>query len=125
PTNGTLTVNQKQLTVTAPTYPNLAYGQPVPSLTPTITGFVLGQESSVPSVIGDATGESLPTCTTTYVQGVSDVAHNPYSITCSGGSDNNYSFNYVPGTITVVVQQAPVAYIGQTTFVSSGSSSTT
>jgi hypothetical protein len=31
----------------------------------------------------------------------------------------------VAGTINVVPQQAPVAYIGQTTFVTSGSSSTT
>jgi hypothetical protein len=121
---GAVTVNKKQLTVTAPSYPNLAYGQPMPDLTPTITGFVLGQDKTV---IGDASGESLPTCTSGspgYVQG-SSVAGSTFTVSCNGGSDNNYSFNYVNGKITVVAQEAPVAYIGQTTFVTSGSSSTT
>jgi hypothetical protein len=119
--DGTVSVAKKTLTVTAPSS-TVTYGQPAPtSLTPTITGFVLGQGSSV---IGDSTGESPPTCSTTYVQG-SDVAHSPYPVTCSGGSDDNYGFTYLDGKITVVPQQAPVAYIGQTAFVTSGSSSTT
>src|SRR5690242_21207967 len=37
---------------------------------------------------GDATGESLPTCS---VPGTSPHNAGSYTISCSGGSDNNYS----------------------------------
>ena len=37
----------------------------------------------------------------------------------------NYAITYANGTLTVTKLEAPVAYIGQTTFVTSGSSSTT
>jgi hypothetical protein len=41
------------------------------------------------------------------------------------GSAGNYTINYVPATMTIGPRQAPVAYIGQTVFTTSGSSSTT
>ncbi len=115
---GKVTVNQKQLTVTAPS-PTVTYGQPVPSLALTASNYSGFYGSDSPSSL-----TTQPTCSTTYVQG-STVAGSPYPVTCSGGVATNYIFKYVAGTITVVPQQAPVAYIGQTTFVTSGSSSTT
>jgi hypothetical protein len=53
-----------------------------------------------------------------------------YTITASGaafksGSATNYAITYQTGTMTVNPRQAQVGYIGQTTFYTSGSSSTT
>jgi len=51
----------------------------------------------------------------------------PYPIMAALGSlaSGNYSFTFVNGTLTITPKEAPVAYIGQTAFYSSGSSSTT
>jgi hypothetical protein len=54
----------------------------------------------------------------------------PYPITVTGavfssGLASNYAITYVPGSLTVTARDANAAYIGQTTFVASGSSSTT
>ncbi len=86
---GTLAVTPATLTVTAPS-PSKAYGAALPALTPTITGFVL--PDSVASL------PTAPTCTTTAL------ASSPvgtYPVTCAGGVATNYTFNYVPGTLTV------------------------
>jgi hypothetical protein len=58
------------------------------------------------------------------------VAGSPYSIVPSNaqftsGPSSNYLVAYRNGTVTIAPRQGQVAYIGQTTFVSSGSSSTT
>ena len=92
---GTLTVNQAHLTVTADNQSKIQ-GNPNPTLTYTITGFVNGDTSSVVS--------GAPVLSTTATTG--SLAGN-YPITVSVGtlSAANYDFpNLVSGTLTVVAQ---------------------
>jgi len=86
-----LTVNKDVLTVTAANQ-SMTYGGTVPTLTDAITGFVNGDTSSV--VSGTAT---LATT------GTSSSAAGSYPITfaTTGLTANNYTFNYVPGTLTI------------------------
>jgi uncharacterized repeat protein (TIGR01451 family) len=70
------------------------------------------------------------TLSSTGAAGGATVAGSPYPILVgnavfSSGSASNYNITYVNGAMTVTPRDANVAYIGQTTFVSSGSSSTT
>ena len=89
---GTLTVTPVPLTITAGSA-TVAYGSPVPTLTPTFATFVNGD--SVAS-LGPAFA-----CTTTYTQG-SSVSGSPYASTCSGAVNANYSpITYVAGSVTV------------------------
>src|SRR5258706_1373415 len=93
-----LTINKAPLTVTADDQ-SIGIGGVDPLFTFNYTGFVNGEDSSVI--------DTTPTC------GVS-VAHTAvgtYPIVCSGGLDNNYSFVYVNGTLTIVQNQMD-AYIG-------------
>ena len=85
----TLTVNQAALTFTADNK-SKDYLAPVPVLTYSITGFVNGEDQSVL--------DALPSIQTIAVQ--NSPAGN-YPITISGGSDNNYSYTYVLGTLVV------------------------
>jgi gliding motility-associated-like protein len=62
----------------------------LPALTYTITGFVNGETQSVLLV--------LPTIQTTAVQTSNAGA---YPITLSGGSNNNYTYTYQAGTLTI------------------------
>lgn len=86
---GSLTINQVPLTVTAANAARI-YGDANPIFTGSITGFVLGQDASVI--------DTGPTYGTTAVA-ATDVGS--YAITGSGGGDTNYSFTYVPATLTV------------------------
>ena len=94
---GTITVNKKALNVTAPSN-TVEYGSPrsafASSMNPTYSGFVAGESASVINV--------APTCreTDTYTATTSPV-NSPYTITCSGGSDDNYSFTYASGLLTI------------------------
>ena len=87
---GTLTVSQLVLTVQAPS-PSKVYGAALPTLTPTYSGFISG----------DNAGNSLsatPTCTTAAT------ASSPvgaYPVTCSGGASANYSLEFTGGTLTI------------------------
>ncbi|HUK73868.1 MAG TPA: MBG domain-containing protein [Candidatus Bathyarchaeia archaeon] len=97
--NGVFTVGQATLTVTAGNTA-ITYGCGCsPVLTYAITGFVLGQNQ------GTAT-TGAPNETTTGTQG----AAGTYPITISQGTllanNNNYTFTFVNGTLTV--QQAPL-----------------
>ncbi|MGH8992936.1 MAG: MBG domain-containing protein [Acidimicrobiia bacterium] len=86
---GTFTIGKKQLTVTAPG-PTIGYGQAVPALTPTIAGFVPGETVSVLDTAPDCTaGSPAPVHAGSYV------------VSCSGGSDGDYSFGYSAGTLTI------------------------
>ena len=89
--SATLTVTRPVLTVTAN---NLArvYGDPNPALTYTITGFVNGDTQTV--VAGSAS------CTTTAAAASATGA---YPITCTQGTlaAANYTFTFVPGSLTV------------------------
>jgi uncharacterized repeat protein (TIGR01451 family) len=81
------TVDKKQLTVT-PDPQEVTYGTADPTFSYSLSGFVLGQDSTK---IGDSSGESLPSCS---VPGTSPHNAGSYTITCAGGSDDNYSFDY-------------------------------
>ncbi|MFT3745268.1 MAG: MBG domain-containing protein [Pyrinomonadaceae bacterium] len=84
------TINKAPLTVVASSH-TVTYGDAVPAVTPTITGFALGQS------VADITA---PSCSTTYTQG-SPVSGSQYPTTCSGAASANYTFNYTAGTVTV------------------------
>ena len=86
--NGTVLVTAAPLTVTASSGA-MTYGGTVPTVTPTYSGFVNGQNSSV------VTGTS---CSTTAT---STGPVGPYPTSCTGASAANYTINYVNGTVTV------------------------
>jgi hypothetical protein len=88
------TVTQAPLTVTANNQ-SRPYGSANPSLTATLSGFVLGQNLATSGVTGAAA------CSTTAT---ASSAVGTYMITCSQGtlSSTNYSFNpFVAGTLTI------------------------
>ena len=87
---GSLHVDKAALTVTASSPTDGFYGDPIPGIAPMYTGFVLGEDESV---ITDP-----PTCSTTYTQGSGP---GDYPTTCSGGSNPDYEFSYVPGNYHV------------------------
>ncbi|MBX5474474.1 MAG: Ig-like domain repeat protein [Thermoleophilia bacterium] len=82
------------LTVTAPS-PTIVYGDPLPSLTPSYSGFVDGD--------GPGSLDVQPTCT---ASAPTPPPAGTYPITCSGASDPFYTLTYVPGTLTV--RKAPL-----------------
>ncbi len=88
-TDGTLTVDKATLTVTA-VDKSKTYGEANPELTISYDGFV-GDD-------GKTDIETLPTATTSATT-TSDAGD--YPINVSGGTDNNYTFSYTPGTLTV------------------------
>lgn len=85
----TLTIYKATLT-TIPANASRIYGAANPTFGITYTGFVNGETDSVI--------DSPPTISTTAVA-ISNIG--TYPITPSGGSDNNYMFNYINGTLTV------------------------
>jgi len=87
--NGTLTISQAVLTATADNKTKI-YGDANPPLTISYSGFKGSDNSSVLDV--------LPTAST-GATATSSVG--TYTITPSGGSDNNYSFSYVNGTLSI------------------------
>ncbi len=103
--NGTLTVTQAMLTVTADAQTR-EYGESNPALTLSYSGFKNGEGTAV--LTNTATASTSATAT-------SDV--NDYLITVSGGLDDNYAFTYVNGnlavtkaTLTVTSQNASREY---------------
>jgi hypothetical protein len=92
-TSSTLTqaVNGASLTITA-SGGAMNYGGSAPTITPSYSGFVNGQTASSLT--------TQPTCTTAATSS-SSVAGSPYSSSCSGAVDSNYSITYVPGSVTV------------------------
>jgi len=88
PVNLTLFENPAALTVTAPSL-TFHRGSPLPTLTPTYAGFVNGD--TVTSLTAPAT------CATTATI---DSPLGQYPVTCSGASAVNYTFSYIPGTLT-------------------------
>jgi hypothetical protein len=99
--SGSVTVTTAPLTITASSG-SVAYGS-----TPTVTPVYSGLE-------GGDTGASLtppPTCTTTATS-ASPVLGPPYTSSCSGASDPNYSIAYATGLTTVTPLPIPVAVSG-------------
>jgi len=86
---GTMTVNKAVLTVTANNQTK-TYGAANPGLSIGYAGFVNGDNQFSLT--------TQPTATTTATTGS---AAGTYPITPGGGVSNNYSFNYVTGTLTV------------------------
>ena len=92
--NGMLSMTKASLTVAAPNATRVQ-GTDNPALTPTYSGFVNGDTAS-----NLATQAS---CNTTAVTG-SPIGI--YPVTCSGALADNYTFNYVQGTLTVTAASA-------------------
>jgi subtilisin family serine protease len=92
------------------------YLDPNPVLSYDITGFQQGESASAVS--------GTPTCTTTALQ---SSLIGSYPITCTLGalSTSDYTFVFEPGTLTILPRDALVNYIGQTTWTTSGTRSTT
>lgn len=84
-----LVVNKAPLTATADDKTK-TYGDPNPGFSLSFTGFVNGEVSSVLDI--------LPNVSTTATA-ASDVGD--YTLTVAGGSDNNYEYNHVNGTLTI------------------------
>ncbi|UDY34985.1 MBG domain-containing protein [Dermatobacter hominis] len=90
----TITTADVPVTVTAPSV-TLTYGDDVPALTPTYSGFFGGQTSP----------DTEANCTT---EATSSSPVGTYATTCSGADDPNYTFDYVAGTVTVTPKDATV-----------------
>ena len=88
---GAITVHPAALTVTASSG-SMTYGGIKPTVSPAYSGFVNGDSP--------ASLTTAPKCTTTATS-ASPVAGSPYSSSCTGAVDPNYSFVYVPGAVTV------------------------
>jgi trimeric autotransporter adhesin len=88
--NATFTVSAEPLTITASS-PTVSYGASAPTITPSYSGFVYGQTSSVLT--------TAPTCTTTYT--TASAAGSSPATSCSGAAAANYSISYVAGAVTV------------------------
>ena len=93
---GSVTVTKVPLTVTASSG-TMTYGGLAPAITPAYGGFVNGDTA--------ASLTTKPTCSTTATS-ASTVAGSPYGSSCTGTGDPNYTFGYVPGSVTVT--QAPL-----------------
>jgi len=106
---GSVTVNPATVNITASS-PTVTYGDPVPTIDPIYSGWVLGEG---PTVLTTA-----PACSTTYTQG-SGVSGSPYATSCSGAAADNYTFTYTGGTVTVnkaaltVTADSKSVYFGQ------------
>ena len=91
---GSITINKAALTVTANNQ-TIISGNPDPTFTFGYSGFVNSETSAII--------DTAPTCS---VAGAHS-APGSYPIVCSGGVDNNYSFSYVNGTLTVNAANNP------------------
>ena len=94
--NGSYTINKAPLTVTADPQ-SVQYSDPV-DFTFQYSGFVGSDDADVI--------DTAPTCGVSVPHDAPDT----YTITCSGGEDNNYDFSYVDGTLTVTQEDAEVSY---------------
>src|SRR6185312_8909124 len=104
--HGTLTVDRRPLTVTAPS-PSRPYGDANPALTAALGGFVNG-DTAMTAVAGSA----VCTTTATVTSGVGS-----YPVTCGAGTlaSANYSFGpFVPGSLTVTKAPLTVKADNQT-----------
>src|SRR5207245_6122460 len=84
-TSATLNINTATLIVT-PDAKSRTYGQAAPTYTFAVTGFQNSETSST------AAGYSAPTCSSSYSP-TTPVASSPLTISCTGKSANNYSFD--------------------------------
>ena len=80
-------VSPPPLTITASS-PTITYGESVPAITASYSGFVNGESAS--------SFTTAPTCSAGIV-----TSAGTYTATCSGAVDGNYAITYVSGTLTV------------------------
>ena len=99
--NTTGQISPASLTATAPSL-TVHFGDPVPSYSCAVTGFVHGETAAT------AAGYSAPTCSCPYTP-TTQVSASPLTINCSGGSATDYSFSYKTGTLTIVKAPTTVA----------------
>jgi hypothetical protein len=105
--NGTLTINQAHLTVTANSL-SKTQGTPNPTLTYVITGFVNGENATTANVTG------TPNLSTTAVTSSPPGAY-PITITAGTLAAPNYDFPIlVNGTLTVTVAGQTTVNVGST-----------
>ncbi|MBR6437038.1 MAG: hypothetical protein IKS45_11065, partial [Thermoguttaceae bacterium] len=97
-TTQNFSIGKATLTATADDK-SITYGDEVPVYTVSYTGFVNGEDESVI--------DSLAMATSSYNQfdNIGD-----YPINVSGAEDNNYDFEYQPGTLTV--EPPPISFYG-------------
>jgi hypothetical protein len=88
----TLIVTPAPLTISADDQTKV-YGDPLPTLTASYSGFVNGDTSGSLTV--------LPTVTTTATAS-SDVVAGGYPITAGGALDPNYTITYIAGALTII-----------------------
>jgi hypothetical protein len=88
--DGGQTVNKASLTITASSH-TITFNDPVPTITASYTGFVLGQ--------GPSNLNTQPTCSTTYTVGS---LVGTYPTKCENAVSSNYNLTYVNGTVTVL-----------------------
>ena len=96
-----LTVNPPPLIITASSA-SMTYGGTVPTITPSYSGFVNGDNASSLT--------ALPTCSTAVT---SSSPVGTYQTNCVGASDPNYAISYVQGTLTIT-NAAPVVSVAHT-----------
>jgi hypothetical protein len=104
---GSLTINvgKAVLSITASSH-TVAFGDAIPSISPTYSGFVNGDTSSV---------LTAPTCSTTYT---TTTAVGLAASSCISATASNYSFAYTPGVITITqAGQTSVLAITSTTVI--------
>ncbi len=98
--NGILNITKATLTVTADNQTKIQ-GTTNPTLTFTYSGWVNGQETI-----------DTPPAISTTVNTATTVGTYNGSITVSGGLDNNYLFNYVPGNFIVTSSVVTITWTG-------------
>ena len=104
---GDLSLTKAPLTITAADQAKL-FGQAVPTLTASYSGFVNGE---TPAAL-----TTLPTLSTTATAN-SPVANSPYAITASGAASGNYAFQYVDGKLSVSPSGTAISVLAPTTAV--------
>jgi len=92
-----LTIDQAPLTVTADSFAKAHTDPAITNFTFTYDGFVFGE--------GAGALTTVPTCGLQL--GVDQSLAGTYPITCSGGVADNYSFNYVDGSLVVTAVAEP------------------
>jgi hypothetical protein len=91
----TFTFSKATLSVTASS-PSVTFGDPIPTISPTYSGFVNSENASSSSF---TTGLTAPTCTTVYT--TTSAPGSAPTTSCSGGSAANYTFSFVSGNVLI------------------------
>jgi hypothetical protein len=103
--NGTVTVTKRPLKITGPNV-SKTFGAPAPALpAPTYSGFASGEDVNsltTPAACDSPANESTPVFPAT-------------TVTCFGAASPNYTFTYVPGSVTVTTAAVTIKAIVQIT----------